>query len=81
MGRGVGPEGRARFFELVADGWSLAAAAAEFGVARQSAWEWWRQSAPVTLKLVTGGAGALLARAICLPRSTRRQGMVGIGGC
>lgn len=55
----VSYEGRARFFELVVAGWSLSAAAVEVGVAKQSAWEWWRKSAPVTLKLVPGRGGGL----------------------
>ncbi len=48
MGRGVPFEVRVRFFDRLVGGWSLSAAAGEAGVAKQSAWEWWRQSAPVT---------------------------------
>ena len=59
MGRRVTCAVRDRFFELVADGESLSSAAAMVGVAKQSAWEWWRKSAPVTLTLVSGRAGGL----------------------
>jgi len=37
----------------------LKAAGAELGVCRQSAWEWWRKSAPVTLKLAVGHRGGI----------------------
>ena len=57
--RGVPDEVRARFFDRLAGGWSLSAAAEEAGVAKQSAWEWWRKSAPVTLKLMPGARGGL----------------------
>ncbi|WP_395690134.1 IS30 family transposase [Nocardioides sp.] len=53
-------EVRERFFDRVAEGWSLAAAAGEAGVAKQSAWEWWRESAPVSLKLMPGKRGGLV---------------------
>jgi IS30 family transposase len=59
MGRRRSYEVRARFFELVVEGWSLSAAAAAVGVAKQSAWEWWRDSAPVTLTLLPGQGGGL----------------------
>jgi transposase, IS30 family len=61
MGRAVPYVVRARFFELLVEGSSLAAAARQVGVAKQSAWVWWRQSAPVTLKLVPGQGGGLAA--------------------
>lgn len=48
-----------RFFELVCAGSSLSTAAAEIGVARQSAWERWRISAPMELKLLRGHHGGL----------------------
>ncbi|HTW13719.1 MAG TPA: hypothetical protein VMF51_01250, partial [Nocardioides sp.] len=54
---------RSRFFDLVCAGSSLAAAAVEVGVAKQSAWEWWGQSAPVTLELTQGRSGGLTLRA------------------
>jgi IS30 family transposase len=59
MGRGVSFEVRDQFFELVAQGESLAAAAAVVGVAKQSGWAWWHRSAPVTLRLLPGRAGGL----------------------
>jgi IS30 family transposase len=59
MGRRVPDEVRTRFFELLVEGWTLSSAARQVGVAKQSAWEWWRQSAPVTLELVAGRAGGL----------------------
>jgi IS30 family transposase len=59
MGRSVSYEVRARFFELLVAGWSLSCAAGEVGVAKQSAWEWWRKSAPVSLELVLGRRGGL----------------------
>ncbi|WP_204835140.1 IS30 family transposase [Nocardioides nitrophenolicus] len=52
-------EVRARFFDLVCTGWSLAKASSEVGVAKQSAWEWWRKSAPVTLELLPGRVGGI----------------------
>ncbi|WP_422656552.1 IS30 family transposase, partial [Nocardioides sp.] len=58
---------RSRFFDLVCAGSSLAAAAGEVGVAKQSAWEWWGQSAPVTLELTQGRSGGLTLRACVDP--------------
>ena len=55
--RRVSDEVRERFFGRLGEGWSLSAAAEEAGVAKQSAWEWWRKSAPVTLKLMPGARG------------------------
>ncbi|KRA39246.1 MULTISPECIES: IS30 family transposase [unclassified Nocardioides] len=54
-----------RFFELVCAGASVSAAAAEIGVARQSAWERWRNSAPMELKLLQGRGGGLGQPAEC----------------
>ena len=59
MRRRVPFEVRARFFERLVEGWSLSAAASEAGVAKQSAWEWWRKAAPVTLELLPGRSGGL----------------------
>ncbi|MBZ5738665.1 hypothetical protein K8U61_23485, partial [Nocardioides sp. GBK3QG-3] len=50
---------RLAFFDRVVEGWSVSAAAAEAGVAKQSAWDWWRQSAPVTLELARSKVGGL----------------------
>lgn len=58
----VWDEARSRFFNEVCAGSSLAAAAAGAGVARQSGWLWWRQSAPVTLQLLRGSTGGLATR-------------------
>jgi IS30 family transposase len=52
-------EVRVRLLELICAGASVGAAAAEVGVARQSALDWWREAAPVTLKLVRGRNGGL----------------------
>lgn len=60
---GFTDEVRARFFDQVCGGSSIAAAAADAGVARQSAWLWWRQAAPVTLQLLRGGTGGLVTAA------------------
>ena len=57
--RRVSEEVRGRFFGRLVEGWSLSAAAEEAGVAKQSAWEWWRKSAPVTLKLMPGARGGM----------------------
>lgn len=50
---------RARFFDLVCSGSSVSSAAAALGVAKPSAWGWWRQSAPMTLRLLPGSNGGL----------------------
>jgi IS30 family transposase len=52
-------EVRVRMIELVCEGSSVAAAAAAVGVSRGSGWEWWREAAPVMLKLVPGRHGGL----------------------
>jgi len=56
----VSYEVRARFFALVCAGGSLTSAAAEVGVAKQSAWAWWGESGPVTLRLIRGRRGGLV---------------------
>jgi len=61
MGQAVSYEVRAKLFELLVGGWSLSGAAAELGVAKQSAWLWWRKSAPVKLELAPGRRGGLTA--------------------
>ena len=66
MGRRTPYEVRARLFELLCEGRSLSAAAAELGVAKQRAWEWWGQSAPVSLGLLAGRGGGLAARPSCV---------------
>ena len=62
-------EVRARFFELVGQGASVSSAARHLGVAKPSAWGWWQQSAPMTLRLVAGHNGGLPApdSAACAP--------------
>jgi transposase, IS30 family len=52
-------EVRARLIELICQGGSVSAAAAVVGVSRQSALDWWREAAPVTLRLVPGRHGGL----------------------
>lgn len=56
----VPDEVRSKFFELVCAGSSIAGAARDVGVAKQSAWEWWRQSAPMSLTLLHGARGGLV---------------------
>lgn len=58
-GPGVPYEVRARFFELMCGGWSLSASAGAVGVAKQSAWEWWHDFGPMTLRVVGGRVGGL----------------------
>lgn len=50
---------RSLFFEAVCQGSSVSAAARSAGVAKPSAWGWWRQSAPMTLRLAPGHVGGL----------------------
>jgi IS30 family transposase len=85
MGRPRPYEVRARFFELLVQGESLSAAAVAVGVAKQSAWVWWRDSAPMTLELVhrgrSGGlrevtAGAEAARCFEDSSGSRRRRML-----
>lgn len=52
-------EVRARLFALVGAGWPLLQAARLAGVSPASAFSWWRDSAPVTVKLVMGNEGGL----------------------
>lgn len=86
MGRARSFEVRSRFFDLVCAGRSVSAAAREVGVAKQSAWEWWRESAPVTLTLVHGRQGGLepldassgLAEPAALPESPGSAQPVGL---
>jgi len=60
MGRPRTPVGvRARFFDLVCGGWSVADAARVVGVPRGSGWRWWQQSAPVNLTHEVGRSGRL----------------------
>ena len=52
-------EVRARMIELICEGASVSAAAAAVGVSKQSALDWWREAAPVRLKLIPGRNGGL----------------------
>ena len=52
-------EVRAWLIELVCQGVSVSAAADAVGVSKQSALDWWREAAPVTLKLLPGRNGGL----------------------
>jgi IS30 family transposase len=60
MGRPPIPyEVRAYLFALVGAGWPMRTAARMAGVSSDSAHVWWRESAPVTMKLVMGNLGGL----------------------
>ena len=50
-------DARAAVFDLVCQGRSLGSAGLGCGVVKQTAWRWWRESAPVSVSLVHSGVG------------------------
>lgn len=70
---------RAWFFELVCSGSSVSSAAACVGVAKPSAWGWWRQSAPMNLSLVAGKNGGLPPAGTSAPPTVHDPGASGPG--
>jgi len=52
-------EVRSQVIELICEGASVSAAAMSVGVSRQSALDWWREAAPVRLRLLPGRNGGL----------------------
>jgi IS30 family transposase len=75
VGRRIEYEEREEFFELVCSGMALRTAAAAVGVSERSAQYWWQASAPMSLRVSTGGGlpGSVPLRVVGDPDRPGRQ--------